>query len=135
MMTDQFQRLSFRHPFRKYQRMVLEQVAAQQKDNKYHIVAPPGAGKTILGLELIRQFGAPAVVFAPTTTIQAQWYEKVGMFLDPSDKVGDFACMEPDQRAPIHIFTYQLISTQAEAQEHIKASALLLWKEELVMEG
>lgn len=130
-----FKRLSFRYPFRKYQRMILEQVAAQQKDNKYHIVAPPGSGKTILGLELIRQFNTPAVVFAPTTTIQAQWYEKVGMFLDPADKVSEFACMEPDQRAPIHIFTYQLISTQAEAQEHIKESALLLWKEELVSDG
>ncbi|RPI91691.1 MAG: hypothetical protein EHM40_14995 [Chloroflexi bacterium] len=130
-----FERLSFRYPFRKYQRMILEQVANQQKDNKYHIVAPPGAGKTILGLELIRQFDVPAVVFAPTTTIQAQWYEKVGMFLDPSDKVGDFACMEPGQCAPIYLFTYQLISTQAEAQEHIKESALLLWKEELVTDG
>jgi superfamily II DNA or RNA helicase len=86
-------------------------------------------------LELIRQFNTPAVVFAPTTTIQAQWYEKVGMFLDASDKVRQFVCMEPDPRAPIHIFTYQLISTQAEAQVHIKESALLLWKEELVSDG
>jgi superfamily II DNA or RNA helicase len=137
-MTNIFERLSFRHPFRKYQRMILEQVATQQTDNKYHIVAPPGAGKTILGLELIRQFGTPAVVFAPTTTIQAQWYEKVGMFLDPvdpADKISDVACMDPDQCAPIYIFTYQLISTQAEAQEHIKESANLLWKEELVNDG
>jgi superfamily II DNA or RNA helicase len=130
-----FEQLSFRYPFRKYQRLILEQVAAQQKDNKYHIVAPPGAGKTILGLELIRQFDTPAVVFAPTTTIQAQWYEKVGMFLDPADRVSKFACMESDQSAPIHIFTYQLISTQAEAQEYIKESALLLWKEELLNDG
>jgi superfamily II DNA or RNA helicase len=77
-----FERLSFRYPFRKYQRMILEQVIGQQKDHKYHLVAPPGAGKTIIGLELIRQFDSPAVVFAPTTTIQAQWYEKLGMFLE-----------------------------------------------------
>lgn len=130
-----FDRLAFRYPFRKYQRMILEQVATQQKDNKYHIVAPPGAGKTILGLELIRQFGAPAVVFAPTTTIQAQWYEKVGMFLEPGDAVADVTSMDPERCRPIQIYTYQLISTQAQAQEHIRESAVLLWREELIHDG
>lgn len=130
-----FQDLSFRHPFRKYQQMVLEQIVAEQKDRKYHIVAPPGAGKTIIGLELIRRFGEPAVVFAPTTTIQSQWYEKIGLFLKPSDDIARYASMDPHQRAPIHIFTYQLISTPAEAQEHIRQAALLLWQEELLYNG
>ncbi len=67
-----FAALQFRHPFRKYQRMILEQVAAGQGDHRQHLVAPPGAGKTIVGLELIRRFAAPAVIFAPTTTIQEQ---------------------------------------------------------------
>lgn len=130
-----FAEFSFRYPFRKYQRMVLEQVAADPKDHKYHIVAPPGAGKTIIGLELIRRFGEPAVVFAPTTTIQAQWYEKLGLFLPKPEDVPRYASMDPRQRAPIHIFTYQLISTPAEAQEHIRQAALLLWQEELVHNG
>ena len=130
------QNLSFRLPFRKYQRMILEQVASLQKDHKYHIVAPPGAGKTIIGIELIRRFGQPAVVFAPTSTIQAQWFEKVGMFLKPAQAdLSRYASMEPDQRAPIHIFTYQLISTPAQAREHIKTAALLLWKESLIHDG
>jgi superfamily II DNA or RNA helicase len=128
--------LSFRQPFRKYQRMILEQIVVQQKDHKYHLVAPPGAGKTIIGLELIRQFDQPAVVFAPTTTIQAQWYEKVGMFLDPAQAdVSQFASMEADRHASINIFTYQLISTPTQAREHLKEAALLLWKESLVQDG
>lgn len=128
--------LSFRQPFRKYQRMILEQIVVQQKDHKYHLVAPPGAGKTIIGLELIRQFDQPAVVFAPTTTIQAQWYEKVGMFLDPAQAdVSQFASMEADRHASINIFTYQLISTPTQAREHLKEAALLLWKENLVQDG
>jgi superfamily II DNA or RNA helicase len=130
-----FEQFSFRQPFRKYQRMILEQIVVQQKDHKYHLVAPPGAGKTIIGLELIRQFGMPAVVFTPTTTIQGQWSEKVGMFLDPALEVSQFASMDADRRAPIHIFTYQLISTPTQAREHLKEAALLLWKEGLVQDG
>ena len=82
----EFSQLNFRYPFRRYQRMALETIDTQAgADRKYHIVAPPGAGKTIVGLELIRRFGRPAVVFAPTTTIQQQWQEKVGMFTpDPA---------------------------------------------------
>lgn len=130
-----FDQMSFRYPFRKYQRMILEQVAEEQKDHKYHLVAPPGAGKTIIGLELIRRFGAPAVIFTPTTTIQAQWYEKIGMFLENPADISRYASLDPRQRAPINIFTYQLISTPAEAQEHILEAALRQWQEELVHSG
>jgi superfamily II DNA or RNA helicase len=131
-----FSQLSFRFPFRKYQRMILEQIAGQQKDRQYHLVAPPGAGKTIIGLELIRQFNVPAVVFAPTTTIQVQWREKVGMFLDPANAdISEYASMDAGQRAPINIFTYQLISTPAQAREQLREAGILLWKESLVAEG
>ncbi len=134
-LTTLFKELSFRLPFRKYQRMILEQVVGKQKDHKYHLVAPPGSGKTIIGLELIRQFGAPAVVFAPTTTIQAQWYDKLNMFIEPAADLKQFASMDPREKAPIHIFTYQLISTPAEAQEHVREAALVLWQEELIHDG
>lgn len=130
-----FEKLSFRFPFRKYQRMILEQIVEQQKDHKCHIVAPPGSGKTIVGLELIRQFNAPAVVFAPTTTIQGQWFDKLGMFLQPPLTISQFASMDANQRAPIHIFTYQLISTPTQAREQLRDAALLLWKENLVHDG
>ena len=78
--------LHFRYPFRRYQQMVLDVLGGEAgDDHKLHVVAPPGAGKTIVGLELIRRFGRPAVVFCPTTTIQQQWQEKVGMFTaDPA---------------------------------------------------
>lgn len=134
-MTSLFADFSFRYPFRKYQRMILEQMEQAMQDRKFHIVAPPGAGKTIIGLELIRRLGAPAVVFAPTTTIQYQWYQKVGMFLPKDADVANFATMEPERQAPIHIFTYQLISTPAEAQVHMQEAALLAWKEELLNQG
>ena len=41
-----------------------------------HIVSPPGSGKTVVGLEIVRRLGRPALVLAPTATIQAQWADK-----------------------------------------------------------
>ncbi len=134
-----FMPLTFRHPFRKYQRMILAQVDAAlenpKDDRKYHIVAPPGAGKTIVGIELAARFGQPAVIFAPTTTIQGQWREKVGMFLDDPSKINDHASLDPARLAPLNIYTYQLISTAAESQDHLRDMALQKWADDLVKEG
>ncbi|MBO3747714.1 DEAD/DEAH box helicase family protein [Streptosporangiaceae bacterium NEAU-GS5] len=37
------------------------------------VVLPPGAGKTLTGLEAARRLGHPMVAFAPNTAIQGQW--------------------------------------------------------------
>ena len=127
--------LTFLHPFRKYQRMILSQVEQNTKDRKYHIVAPPGAGKTIVGIELINQLGMPAVVFAPTTTIQAQWKDKVGMFLSDPSGLDQITSLDPRRLADINIYTYQLISTPGEEQEREGEIALQEWTQELLLEG
>jgi len=126
--------LAFRFPFRKYQRLILAQVEAQT-DHPLHIVAPPGAGKTIVGLELIRRFDAPAVVFAPTSTIQMQWREKVGMFLEDASLLDQIVSLDPQRLAPINIYTYQLISTSAQAQEFERELARLRWQQDLLEGG
>ena len=124
--------LHFRHPFRKYQRQILDQVeTSDDTDGKYHIVAPPGSGKTIVGLELIRRFGEPAVVFAPTATIQQQWCEEVGLFTE--EKLApDVVSRNPGRPAPINVFTYQLISTSARSRELLRETARKLWLDELL---
>src|SRR5205823_2519251 len=67
-----------------------------------HLVAPPGSGKTVIGLEIVRRLARPALVLAPTATIQSQWSEKLALFTDtPSSYTGD--------RGPLHVLTYQSI--------------------------
>ena len=94
-----FADMHFRYPFWRYQQMILEVVARKSGErmatttpeavqNTFHIVAPPGSGKTIVGLELVRRFGRPAVVFAPTTTIQTQWQEKLDGIKDKKREKG-----------------------------------------------
>lgn len=47
-----------------------------------HLVAPPGSGKTVVGLELVRRLGDPALVLAPTVTIAAQWARTLDLFAE-----------------------------------------------------
>ena len=65
--------LAFRYPFRRYQQEIIELVKLklEKGERQLHIVAPPGAGKTIIGLQLIAEFKQPSLVVCPTTTIQA----------------------------------------------------------------
>ena len=72
--------LAFQHEWRKYQRMILDLFDARDRGRRtFHVVAPPGSGKTLVGIEIARRIGRPAVTFSPTTTIQEQWQDKVRM--------------------------------------------------------
>ncbi|PIZ44463.1 hypothetical protein COY32_06370 [candidate division WWE3 bacterium CG_4_10_14_0_2_um_filter_41_14] len=132
------QKLSFQYPFRKYQKLILAQVdSTKDSQNKFHIVSPPGSGKTIVGIELIKRFGEPAVVFAPTSTIQAQWREKVSMFIseDQNIQLSDVVSISPLDIKPMNVFTYQLLSSPAENIEFLEEVALLEWRNKLINEG
>lgn len=130
-----FMDLKFRYSFRKYQRMILAQIESGQGDHKYHLVAPPGSGKTIVGIELINRFKAPAVVFAPTTTIQLQWRERVAMFTETPEQARALSSLDPQDLKDINIFTYQLISTPGESQKRVEEMALHKWVDDLQFEG
>lgn len=71
-----FNGVMFQGKFRDYQQTVLNHSQRHLKDGTIHIVAAPGSGKTILGLELIRRQGAPALVLSPSVTIRQQWGER-----------------------------------------------------------
>lgn len=62
--------------FRDYQQRILDESDRYLRQGRLHIVAPPGSGKTILGLELIRRAGAAALVFSPTVAIAGQWIDR-----------------------------------------------------------
>jgi superfamily II DNA or RNA helicase len=52
------------------------------KDNKLHVAAAPGAGKTVLGLEVIRRLNKRALIFVPTINLRDQWKERfLGLFI------------------------------------------------------
>jgi len=123
----------FVHAFRAYQHDMLECVAAKlaldPEASAFHLVAPPGAGKTIVGLELIGRFDAPAVVFAPTSTIQHQWVDKAGLFTPTSHTV---TSTDPTALSRVNVFTYQLISVAGDANAMLEDAAAAEWASTLV---
>ena len=86
-----FSKIRFKWTFRDYQQAVLDNSQKHLKDKRIHIVAAPGSGKTILGLELIRRQNAPALVMSPSVTIRQQWGERfIEAYLPESEKPDDF---------------------------------------------
>lgn len=76
-------RMQFKGAWRDYQSDVLNEMDEHLGKGRLHVVAPPGAGKTILGLEIVRRLGRRALVFAPTVAIRDQWAHRLSpLFLD-----------------------------------------------------
>ncbi|MFX1283471.1 MAG: DEAD/DEAH box helicase family protein [Promethearchaeota archaeon] len=68
--------LRFLYPWRPYQKRILEELKEYLDDSRLHIVAAPGSGKTILGLEVILRLNRPTIIFAPTIAIKNQWVDR-----------------------------------------------------------
>ena len=96
-------------PLRAYQEDLL--AAVDPADGAtLHIVAPPGAGKTLLGLALAVANGRRALVLTPTTIVRAQWAEQARRFFrvpagappDASDEIPPDASSDaPDEIPPV----------------------------------
>jgi superfamily II DNA or RNA helicase len=82
-------RMRFSGTWRDYQSRVLNEFDSLMVDRRVHVVAAPGSGKTILGLELVRKLGRPALILAPTRAVREQWSSRlVPLFLSkaPADE-------------------------------------------------
>ncbi|MFG6501967.1 DEAD/DEAH box helicase family protein [Microbacterium sp. P05] len=95
----------FTGTLRDYQADVLDRVDVDSR-GPLHIVAPPGSGKTLLGLLLVQRRGGRTVVLAPTTTIRAQWVRQAASLApDPSAFSED-----PEHPGDLTALTYQVLS-------------------------
>ncbi|MEO1731152.1 MAG: DEAD/DEAH box helicase family protein [Pseudomonadota bacterium] len=70
--------------WRDYQARVLGEMEDHLDDDRLHVVAAPGAGKTVLGLEIVCKLGRPALVFAPSLAIRDQWCERLAPLFMPN---------------------------------------------------
>lgn len=105
-----YEKVNFKGKFRDYQSGVLESVEKHNQDNKIHIVAAPGSGKTILGLELIRYLNHPALILSPSITIRQQWGTRFSEnFLDDSEAVSDYFSYDLTRPKLITCVTYQAL--------------------------
>lgn len=119
--------MEFSGKWRDYQQRVLDEFDHHLDDDKIHIVAAPGSGKTVLGLELLRRLGRPAIILAPSLTIRNQWAERlVPLFMDtmPGASFFSFNLEEPEQ---ITGATYQSLHAIWADQDSSRFAALIEW--------
>jgi len=107
----------FRHAWRPYQERVLAELDAHLRDSHFHLVAAPGSGKTVVGLEALLRVGAPALVFAPTIAIRDQWVRR---FLDSfwnDTRAPDWLSTDLAEPGLLTIATYQSLTRYEENGE------------------
>ncbi len=104
-----FGSINFHGQFRTYQQKILDSADEYLQDGRIHIVAAPGSGKTILGLELIRRLHAPCIILSPTTTIRNQWGERfTESFLQGEDSA-EYLSYYLNHLSPLTSVTYQAL--------------------------
>ncbi len=123
---------SWRHDgrLRTYQAEVLERIPAGTDEPEMHIVAPPGSGKTLLGLLLAAREGRRTLVLAPTVTIRQQWVQTARSLAPADEAVSD----DPARLAELTVLTYQLLSVTGDSAP-FDDLARAQWVDELTAAG
>lgn len=68
--------IRFKYAWREYQQRVLNELQDHLTDNHLHVIAPPGSGKTVLGIEVAIRLNKPTLILAPTIAIRNQWIQR-----------------------------------------------------------
>jgi superfamily II DNA or RNA helicase len=109
---------AFSGTFRRYQSEALvafEQLRATGV-TRAHLALPPGAGKTVLGLEVSRRLGRRTLVLSPNTAVQAQWVAQWSQFHGEGLVVTD-----KREVADLTVLTYQAMTSWDRADEATEA--------------
>ncbi|MTI38702.1 DEAD/DEAH box helicase family protein [Fulvivirga lutimaris] len=122
--------INFKYPWRPYQERVLRELQDHLNDDHLHVIAPPGSGKTVLGLEVMLRLNKPTLILAPTIAIRNQWVHRFcELFLQtmsPPEWISN------DIRNPklITVATYQGIHAAASGTKIIEDELLELEADE-----
>jgi superfamily II DNA or RNA helicase len=119
----------FAGELRRYQADVLDRVPVVPGE-PLHVVAPPGSGKTLLGLLLAARRGTRALVLAPTATIRAQWARSAGALEGAEGRVSE----DPRALGDVTALTYQMLGV-LETGSPLTDLAVDAWTRELVAGG
>jgi len=102
--------VQFKHQWRPYQQKVLDQLADHLSNRRAHIVAAPGSGKTILGLEIVRRLDKPTLILCPTLTIRQQWIDRFTQhFLPNGSSIPDWISTSLSKPNLLTVATYQAV--------------------------
>jgi hypothetical protein len=102
----------FNTALREHQQVALD--AATKKDFGI-IVAPPGSGKTIIGLKIIAEKRQPALIITHRKQIAEQWMERVEAFLGiPKHEIGKIGQVKTKPTKSITVAMIQSLAKELE---------------------
>jgi hypothetical protein len=134
--SESFPDIRFRGQLRPSQKDVVEIVRDQLSagDRKFHVVAPPGSGKTVTGLflwaEVLRR---PALVLSPNSAIQSQWAARTDLFgVNGADIPSDLISTDPKDPSLITSLTYQSVTLPSRNEVMLNDFAERMWIDSLI---
>jgi superfamily II DNA or RNA helicase len=118
MSTVVFADWSFSGTWHRYQQLALDAFERDRAKGSCRtlIVAPRGAGKTLIGLEVIWRLDTPALVLCPAQTIQRQWQDKQDLF--------------GGRRETLRVLTYQALCQADDPGDLLRGTTECQWAQE-----
>lgn len=111
---------NFQAALRSYQVPALEAVS---KKDMGVIVAPPGSGKTVIGLKIIADKQQPALIVVHRKQLMDQWIERIEAFLGiPQHETGKIGKGKSKVGKHITVATIQSLAKEIEKNEALKNS-------------
>jgi len=109
-LTKLFNDLEFLYTWRSYQEKLLNDFSLHIADNHFHVIAPPGSGKTLLGLEIVKRLNKKTLILSPTLTIRNQWEDRLQNFFT-KDKTYQKTSFDIKKPSDITFSTYQSLQS------------------------
>lgn len=111
--------IKFKFPWRAYQREVLEELDVHLDDNHLNIVAAPGSGKTVLGLEVMLRIDQPTLILAPSIAIRNQWLHRFRDLFLQLKRAPAWISMDIKKPKKLTIVTYQALHTALKESDEV----------------
>ncbi|WP_159156738.1 DEAD/DEAH box helicase [Empedobacter brevis] len=115
--------MKFKYNWRGYQQRVLHELEIHLEDAHLHVVAPPGSGKTVLGLEVMLRINQPTLILATTLAIRNQWKDRfIELFLKEEEV--DWISLDIHQPKFLTISTCQGLHASVTKDEQVLLNLL-----------
>lgn len=101
--------IHFKYLWRGYQKRVLADLEQYISNGALHVVAPPGSGKTVLGLEVMLRLDTPTLILAPTIAVRNQWVDRFCELFLQTVQVPDWISCDIRQPSFLTVSTYQAL--------------------------
>ncbi len=103
------QGIQFKYSWRRYQQRVVDELKIHLEDKHLHVIAPPGSGKTVLGLEVALRINKPTLILAPTVAIKNQWIQRFCELFLQTDVKPDWISNNIKNPEFLTVTTYQAL--------------------------